>query len=84
MMMFFFSHLLKARRAFRTLKGIIRLQAVIRGHLVRRQAIATYSCIWGIVKFQALVRGQKARSSDNGIQFQKTHLVETLYHAFIT
>ncbi|CAL9214970.1 unnamed protein product [Arabidopsis halleri] len=64
----------QARRAFRTLKGIIRLQAVIRGHLVRRQAIATYSCIWGIVKFQALVRGQKARSSDNGIQFQKTHL----------
>ncbi|XP_010458932.1 PREDICTED: protein IQ-DOMAIN 31-like [Camelina sativa] len=63
----------QARRAFRTLKGIIRLQAVIRGHLVRRQAIATYSCIFGIVKFQALVRGQKARSSDNGIVFQKTH-----------
>ncbi|VVA91299.1 unnamed protein product [Arabis nemorensis] len=63
----------QARRAFRTLKGIIRLQAVIRGHLVRRQAVATYSCIWGIVKFQALVRGQKARSSDNGIQCHKTH-----------
>ncbi|XP_010496020.1 PREDICTED: protein IQ-DOMAIN 31-like isoform X2 [Camelina sativa] len=65
----------QARRAFRTLKGIIRLQAFIRGHLVRRQAIATYSCIFGIVKFQALVRGQKARSSDNGIVFQKTHMV---------
>ncbi|KAL1202576.1 Protein IQ-DOMAIN 28 [Cardamine amara subsp. amara] len=64
----------QARRAFRTLKGIIRLQAVIRGHLVRRQAIATYSCIWGIVKFQALVRGKKVRSSDNGIQYQKTHM----------
>ncbi|AEE29154.1 IQ-domain 28 [Arabidopsis thaliana] len=64
----------QARRAFRTLKGIIRLQAVIRGHLVRRQAIATYSCIWGIVKFQALVRGQKARSSDIAIQFQKKHM----------
>ncbi|EOA39864.1 hypothetical protein CARUB_v10008540mg [Capsella rubella] len=64
----------QARRAFRTLKGIIRLQAVIRGHLVRRQAIATYSCIWGIVKFQALVRGRKARSSDNGIQSQRTHM----------
>ncbi|CAN8293538.1 unnamed protein product [Cochlearia groenlandica] len=64
----------QARRAFRTLKGIIRLQAVIRGHLVRRQAVATYSCIWGIVKFQALVRGQKARSSDNGIRFQKTQM----------
>ncbi|CAA7031158.1 unnamed protein product [Microthlaspi erraticum] len=60
----------QARRAFRTLKGIIRLQAVIRGHLVRRQAVATYSCIWGIVKFQALVRGRKARSSDNGVQLR--------------
>ncbi|CAH2037739.1 unnamed protein product [Thlaspi arvense] len=74
MMMMFRLFLLKARRAFRTLKGIIRVQAVIRGHLVRRQAVATYSCMWGIVKFQALVRGQKARSLDNGIQFHKTHM----------
>lgn len=76
--------LLKARRAFRTLKGIIRLQAVIRGHLVRRQAVATYSCIWGIVKFQALVRGKKDRSLDNGIQCQKTHKVESLCYSLVT
>ncbi|KAF8099234.1 hypothetical protein N665_0247s0019 [Sinapis alba] len=65
----------QARRAIRTLKGIIRLQAVIRGHLVRRQAVATYSCIWGIVKFQALVRGRIARSSSshNVIHCQKPH-----------
>lgn len=55
----------QARRAIRTLKGIIRLQAVIRGHLVRRQAVATYSCVWGIVKLQALVRGRIARSSSS-------------------
>ncbi|XP_010523449.1 PREDICTED: protein IQ-DOMAIN 31-like [Tarenaya hassleriana] len=61
----------QARRAFSTLKGIIRLQSVIRGHLVRRQAVATYSCIYGIVKLQALVRGQRARSPDNGIQLRK-------------
>ncbi|XP_010554325.1 PREDICTED: protein IQ-DOMAIN 31-like [Tarenaya hassleriana] len=61
----------QARREFRTLKGTIGLQAVIRGRLVRRQAIATYSCIWGIVKLQALVRGQKARSSDDGLQLRE-------------
>ncbi|XP_059648876.1 protein IQ-DOMAIN 29 [Cornus florida] len=55
-----------ARRAFRALKGIIRLQAFIRGHLVRRQAVATLYCIHRIVKLQALVRGQKVRRSDNG------------------
>ncbi|KAF8048691.1 hypothetical protein N665_2432s0002 [Sinapis alba] len=62
----------QAREEFQTLKGIIKLQAVIRGHLVRRQAVATYSCAWGIVKLQALVRGKKARSSETGVQLQKT------------
>ncbi|KAJ0094454.1 hypothetical protein Patl1_15837 [Pistacia atlantica] len=61
----------RARRAFRTLKGIIRLQALIRGHLVRRQAVATFHCIQSIVKFQALARGQKVRRSDIGIEVQK-------------
>lgn len=60
-----------ARRAFRTLKGIIRLQAVIRGHLVRRQAVITLRCLQGIVKFQALARGRRVRCSDTGIQVQK-------------
>ncbi|CAE6064302.1 unnamed protein product [Arabidopsis arenosa] len=62
----------QAREEFQNLKGIIRVQAVIRGHLVRRQAVATYSCIWGIVKVQALVRGKKARSSETVAQLQKT------------
>ncbi|GAA0144582.1 hypothetical protein LIER_04995 [Lithospermum erythrorhizon] len=50
-----------ARRAFWALKGIIRLQALIRGHLVRRQAVATLRCMQAIVKIQALARGQKVR-----------------------
>ncbi|KAH6774506.1 hypothetical protein C2S51_012910 [Perilla frutescens var. frutescens] len=53
-----------ARRAFRALKGIIRLQALIRGHLVRRQAVATLRCMQAIVKFQALARGRRVRLSD--------------------
>ncbi|KAE8683064.1 putative Leucine-rich repeat protein kinase family protein [Hibiscus syriacus] len=62
-----------ARRAFRTLKGIIRLQALIRGHLVRRQTVATLCCTWGIVKLQALARGQKVRCSNIAIDVQEKH-----------
>ncbi|ERN03828.1 hypothetical protein AMTR_s00078p00131720 [Amborella trichopoda] len=50
-----------ARRAFRALKGIIRLQALARGHMVRRQAVATLLCLHAIVKLQALFRGRKVR-----------------------
>ncbi|KAI8019844.1 Protein IQ-DOMAIN 31 [Camellia lanceoleosa] len=60
-----------ARRAFRALKGIIRLQALIRGHLVRRQAVATLCCMQAIVNFQALVRGRRVRLSDAGCQVLK-------------
>uniref|UniRef100_A0A5B6YRG2 DUF4005 domain-containing protein n=1 Tax=Davidia involucrata TaxID=16924 RepID=A0A5B6YRG2_DAVIN len=60
-----------AHRAFQALKGIIRLQALIRGHLVRRQAVATLYCVNRIVKLQALVRGQKVRRSDIGSKLHK-------------
>jgi len=59
----------QARRSFRTLKGIIRLQALIRGHLVRRQAVSTLRTTWLIVKFQALVRGRNVRLSGGHMQF---------------
>lgn len=55
-----------ARRAFFALKGIIRLQAQVRGRLVRRQAVATLSCMRAIVEFQALARGRRVRLSSDG------------------
>ncbi|KAJ7953772.1 protein IQ-DOMAIN 31-like [Quillaja saponaria] len=65
-----------ARRAFRILKGIIRFQALIQGHLVRRQAVSTLYCVQGIVKFQALVRGHKVRCSDIGLAVHNLHKVK--------
>lgn len=60
-----------ARRAYGTLKGIIRLQALIRGHLVRRQAISTLYCMFRIVKFQAIAGGRKIRHCNIGVEVQK-------------
>ncbi|KAL8231534.1 hypothetical protein R6Q57_001312 [Mikania cordata] len=65
----------RACRAFWALKGITRLQALARGHLVRRQAVATLTCMRAIVEFQALVRGQRVRLYANGPQVlhRRTH-----------
>ncbi|KAL0461639.1 UNVERIFIED_CONTAM: protein IQ-DOMAIN 31 [Sesamum latifolium] len=70
-----------ARRAFWALKGIIRLQALIRGHLVRRQAIATLRCMQAVVKIQALARGRRVRLSDSMYEGHKKYNVGKLQDA---
>ncbi|XP_006342022.1 protein IQ-DOMAIN 32 [Solanum tuberosum] len=45
-----------ARRAQLKQKHITKLQAAVRGHLVRRHAVGTLRCVQAIVKMQTLVR----------------------------
>ncbi|XP_057777129.1 protein IQ-DOMAIN 28-like isoform X2 [Salvia miltiorrhiza] len=56
----------QARNEFQILKGAIRLQAAVRGHLVRRQAVGTLFCMKGIVRFQAITRGYMVRQASAG------------------
>ncbi|KAL4289978.1 hypothetical protein GQ457_14G026640 [Hibiscus cannabinus] len=44
-----------ARKALRALKGIVRLQAIIRGWAVRRQALTALKCLQSIVNIQSQV-----------------------------
>ncbi|CAL9073647.1 unnamed protein product [Musa textilis] len=50
-----------AKKKLHKLKSVVKLQASVRGHLVRSQAIGTLRCIQAIIRMQALVRAHHAR-----------------------
>ncbi|CAI0559409.1 unnamed protein product [Linum tenue] len=55
-----------ARKALRALKGLVKLQALVRGHLVRKQATATLRCMQALVALQAKALAQRIRTSEDG------------------
>lgn len=53
-----------ARKALCALKGLVKLQALVRGHLVRKQATATLRCMQALVTVQARARAQRIRMTE--------------------
>lgn len=55
---------MQARKALNALKGLVKLQALVRGHLVRKQAAATLRCMQALVTVQARARAQRIRMTE--------------------
>ncbi|KAG8045942.1 hypothetical protein GUJ93_ZPchr0008g11802 [Zizania palustris] len=52
-----------AKKALRALKALVKLQALVRGYLVRRQAAATLHSMQALVRAQATIRAARLRSA---------------------
>lgn len=55
--------LYQARLALRALKGLVRLQALVRGHAVRKQAAITLQCMRALVRVQSRARERRVHKA---------------------
>lgn len=56
--------LFQARKALYALKGLVKLQAAVRGHLVRKQTAATLRRMHALIAIQVRARAQRIQMAE--------------------
>ncbi|KAG0490279.1 hypothetical protein HPP92_007142 [Vanilla planifolia] len=64
-----------ARRALKALKGLVKLQALVRGNIVRKQAAETLRCMQALVRVQARARACRAIRSETSRSSKSSHSI---------
>ncbi|KAL0904308.1 hypothetical protein M5K25_026400 [Dendrobium thyrsiflorum] len=64
---------LSARRALRALKGLVKLQALVRGNIVRKQVAETLRCMNALVRVQAQACACRALHSKTSSSSKSSH-----------
>ncbi|CAH2058149.1 unnamed protein product [Thlaspi arvense] len=60
-----------ARRSFRALKGLVRLQGVVRGYSVKRQTVNAMKYMQQLVRVQSQIQSRRIKMLENQAQVEK-------------